>query len=76
MVKRPDINSRLNGDTFRSFYYLKEELMSFCKTNGLPTSGGKIEITDRASNASSNTLTSSPITFATGKLPAKALKLP
>jgi len=47
MVNRPDINSKLNGDTFRSFYYLKEELMSFCKTNGLPTSGGKIEITDR-----------------------------
>ena len=47
MTKRPVINSRLNEDTFRSFYYLKEELVDFCKANRLPTSGGKIEITDR-----------------------------
>ena len=47
MNNRPDINSKLDVNTFRSFYYLKEELVNFCKSNGLPTSGGKIEITDR-----------------------------
>ena len=47
MVNRPNLNSKLNGDTFRSFYYLKEELVSFCRNSGLPASGGKIEITDR-----------------------------
>ena len=47
MTERPDISNNLSGNTFRSFYYLKEELVSFCKANGLPTLGDKIEITDR-----------------------------
>lgn len=47
MSERPNLDKQLDGDTFRSFYYLKEELVDFCKENGLPTSGGKIEITDR-----------------------------
>jgi hypothetical protein len=47
MINRPNIDSKLSGGVFRSFYYLKEELVNFCKDNGLPTSGGKIEITDR-----------------------------
>lgn len=33
--------------TFLSFYYLKEELVEFCKQHGLPASGSKIEITER-----------------------------
>ena len=37
----------MDSKTFRDFYFLKEELVKFCKDNGLPTSGGKIEITDR-----------------------------
>lgn len=47
MGSRPDLDGRLDGATFRSYYYLKEELVAFCKANGLPSSGGKIEITDR-----------------------------
>jgi len=47
MADRPDVGSNLNGNIFRSFYYLKEELVSFCKASGLPSFGGKIEITDR-----------------------------
>ena len=43
MTNRPDLNS----GTFRDYYYLKEELIDFCRENGLPVSGGKIEITDR-----------------------------
>lgn len=47
MDNRPDLNKELDGDTFRSYYYLKEELVRFCRENGLPVSGGKTEITDR-----------------------------
>ena len=44
MTERPVLDRNLNSKTF---YYLKEELVDFCRKNGLPTSGGKIEITDR-----------------------------
>lgn len=44
---RPNLDMNLDSKTFKSFYYLKEELVSFCKRNGLPASGGKIEITSR-----------------------------
>ena len=47
MTDRPYLDNQLDGKTFRSFYYLKEELVDFCRKNGLPTSGGKLEITDR-----------------------------
>ncbi len=43
-MERPDLNKELDSQTFRSFYYLKEELMAFCRENGLPVSGGKLEI--------------------------------
>lgn len=46
-MKRPDLNKNLDVKTFREFYYLKEELVNFCKENGLPSTGGKIEITER-----------------------------
>lgn len=47
MSERPILNKELDGKTFRSFYYLKEELVSFCRENNLPVSGGKIELTER-----------------------------
>lgn len=47
MNQRPDLNTKLDAETFRSFYYLKEELVSFCRENNLPVSGGKLELTDR-----------------------------
>jgi len=47
MSERPDLNEKLDGETFRAFYYLKEELVDFCRENNLPVSGGKIELTDR-----------------------------
>ena len=45
--ERPKLNKELDAATFRSFYYLKQELADFCKENGLPTSGSKAELTDR-----------------------------
>lgn len=47
MSERPNLTKHIDGKTFRSYYYLKEELIDFCRSNGLPVSGGKIEITDR-----------------------------
>lgn len=46
-MERPTLDKNLDSKTFRNFYFLKEELVNFCRENGLPTSGGKIEITDR-----------------------------
>ncbi len=47
MSERPELSKELDSATFRSFYYLKEELVSFCRENNLPVSGGKLELTDR-----------------------------
>ena len=47
MSERPELNKKLDAATFRSFYYLKQELADFCKENELPTSGSKIELTNR-----------------------------
>lgn len=47
MTERPALDKHLDSKTFRDFYYLKEELIDFCRKNSLPTSGGKLEITDR-----------------------------
>lgn len=47
MQDRPILDKNLDSKIFRDFYYLKEELVDFCRKNKLPTSGGKMEITDR-----------------------------
>lgn len=47
MSERPKLNKKPDAITFRSFYYLKQELADFCKEIGLPTSGSKAELTDR-----------------------------
>ena len=47
MQNRPDITNTLSSKDFREYYYLKEELVQFCRENGLPTSGGKQELTER-----------------------------
>ncbi len=47
MKERPELCKELDSKIFRSFYYLKEELISFCRENNLPTSGGKVELTER-----------------------------
>ena len=47
MDARPELNDKLDADTFRSYYYLQQELIDFCRKNALPVSGGKRELTDR-----------------------------
>ena len=44
---RPELNTVLDGKTFLKWYWLKEELVSFCKANGLPATGSKTELTER-----------------------------
>lgn len=41
---RPNLTKDISIESFRDYYWLKEELQSFCKENGISTSGSKIEI--------------------------------
>ena len=47
MSDRPDLDRSLDGVTFQSYYYLKEELVRFCRREGLQTTGGKGDLTQR-----------------------------
>lgn len=46
-MDRPAITKDMNSKDFLEFYYLKEELVMFCRENGLPASGCKQELTAR-----------------------------
>lgn len=63
MTQRPLLDKNLDSKTFRDFYYLKEELVDFCRQNSLPVSGGKLEITDRIAHFldTGEVLSSSPV---------------
>ena len=47
MSERPNLDIKLDSKTFKEYYYLKEELIEFCKKNNLQTTGGKLELTER-----------------------------
>lgn len=47
MSDRPELTTELKRKEFLEYYFLKEELVCFCRENGLPTSGGKAELTER-----------------------------
>lgn len=47
MSERPKLNKEIDSISFRDFYYLKEELVEFCRANDLPVSGNKMELTER-----------------------------
>lgn len=49
MTDRPILDKDLDSATFQSYYYLKEELVQFCRQEGLQTAGGKVELTKRIS---------------------------
>lgn len=44
---RPNLTKDISVKSFQDFYWLKEELQSFCRDNGISASGSKIEISDR-----------------------------
>lgn len=47
MDERPNLDIKLDSKVFRQYYYLKEELIDFCKKNNLQTTGGKLELSER-----------------------------
>lgn len=47
MNERPELTAHTDAKAFREYYYLKQELVSFCRENGLPASGSKGELTER-----------------------------
>lgn len=44
---RPHLNIHISADDFLSYYWLKEELVTFCREQKLSTQGSKNEITKR-----------------------------
>ncbi len=50
MSERSDLGNNLDSKTFKEYYYLKEELLDFCRKNDLQTTGGKLELTERITN--------------------------
>jgi len=47
MIERPILSKDLDYKAFLQYYYLKEELVLFCRGNHLSTMGGKQEISSR-----------------------------
>lgn len=47
---RPSLTKSISLEDFQNYYWLKAELQTFCRKNGLPASGSKIEITERISH--------------------------
>lgn len=47
MNKRPTLDKTILPSDFDEFYWLKKELVQFCRAEGLKTNGGKIEISER-----------------------------
>ncbi|MBO0588402.1 DUF6434 domain-containing protein [Sporosarcina sp. E16_8] len=43
---RPNLTKDISVQSFKDFYWLKEELQEFCRENGISASGSKIEISD------------------------------
>jgi hypothetical protein len=44
---RPPLNEDLSPDDFKTFRWLKAELIDFCRARGLPTDGNKHHIRKR-----------------------------
>ena len=46
-MEKPVLNKNVSLKDFKDFYWLKEELVAFCKSNEITTSGGKINLASR-----------------------------
>ena len=42
---RPNLDKKLSAQDFKAYYWLKKELMQFCREVGISTSGSKLELT-------------------------------
>ncbi len=70
MSQRPALSRRLGEDEFRRWYWLKEELVAFCRSSGIPAGGAKPEITRRvAAHLSGRPLVTTARVARTGSMP-------
>ena len=46
-IERPRLNNSISVTDFKDFYWLKEELIAFCRSKGISLTGGKQELADR-----------------------------
>ncbi|MDW2877847.1 MULTISPECIES: DUF6434 domain-containing protein [Bacillaceae] len=44
---RPELTSKISYKEFSEYYWLKTELQAFCRKEGMSTSGGKAELSER-----------------------------
>lgn len=44
--KKPKLDKNISSKDFKDFYWLKKELVSFCKEYNLISSGSKMEIAE------------------------------
>jgi LmbE family N-acetylglucosaminyl deacetylase len=44
---RPNLTKEISIKDFKDYYWLKEELQSFCREHGMSATGSKVEISDR-----------------------------
>jgi len=49
-MSRPILNNKISQKNFKQYYWLRDELKSFCKNNGIKNSGLKIELTKKILN--------------------------
>ena len=47
MDTRPNLTKKISIKDFKDFYWLKSELINFCREIKISSGGGKIEITNR-----------------------------
>src|SRR5438128_5629029 len=47
MSERPTLTTQTSPRDFRAFYWLKEELIAFCRAHGLRTTGSKQQLNAR-----------------------------
>ncbi|TDG34801.1 cytoplasmic protein [Pedobacter changchengzhani] len=46
-MERPNLDNNISLTDFKEFYWLKEELVEFCKQTGISTSGSKVELNNK-----------------------------
>ena len=46
-MKRPSLNDKISVSDFQNFYWLKSELIAFCRAQRINQTGGKLEIEKR-----------------------------
>lgn len=46
-MDRPELTTSISAADFSDYYWLKAELLDFCRQQGLPTGGSKLEVTKR-----------------------------